>query len=66
MGKQNSPRCNAAECGVPFGAIVRFLIFIEKWNENEKSLLIQMNRMCKCIRYKCVKNKEAHDENMSV
>ena len=29
IGKQNSPRCDAEECGVPSGAIL-FVNFIEK------------------------------------
>ena len=32
IGKQNSPRCDAAECGVPSGAI---LFALRKFIENE-------------------------------
>ena len=39
IGKQNSPRCEAAERGLPSGAILfAFMNFIEKWNKNEKFL----------------------------
>ena len=37
IGKQYSPRCDAAERGVPSGAIL--LDLLEKWNENTKSHL---------------------------
>ena len=37
IGKQNSPRCDAAECGVPSGAILfAERIFIEKNDKNLK------------------------------
>ena len=40
IGKQNSPRCDAAKCGDPSGAILfADMIFIKKRNENEKLLL---------------------------
>ena len=39
IGKQNSPRCDAAKRGVPSGDILfAYMIFIEKWNKNEKLL----------------------------
>ena len=39
IGKQNSPRCDAAKRGVPSGAILfAQRKFIEKRNKNEKSL----------------------------
>ena len=37
IGKQNSPRCDAAFCGVPSGAILfAYRIFIEKIEQNLK------------------------------
>ena len=43
IDKQNIPRCDAAKCGVPSGAILfAYLIFIEKWNKNEKHLLMPL------------------------
>ena len=44
IGKQYSPRCDAAERGVPTGAILfAQRNFIEKWNKNSKSLLMSLN-----------------------
>ena len=43
IGKQNSPRCDAAKRGVPSGAIlIAEIIFIEKLNKNEKLLLMSL------------------------
>ena len=40
IGKQNSPRFDAAKRGVQSGAILLAnIIFIEKWNKNDKSHL---------------------------
>ena len=40
LGKQNSPRCDATERGVPSGAILfAYRNFIEKWNKILNSLL---------------------------
>ena len=40
IGKQNSPRCDAAERGVPSGAILfAYRNFIEKWSKILKSHL---------------------------
>ena len=58
IGKQNSPRCDAAKCGVQSGAIL--FAYIEKWNispdaPKNESGLIQMIGMGKFIRHKWVK-----------
>ena len=43
IGKQNSPRCDVAKGGIPSEAILfADLIFIEKCNKNEKSLLMSL------------------------
>ena len=61
--KQNNLRCDAAKRGVPSGAILfAYMVFIEKWNKNEKLLpkplkwngLIQMIRTGKSMRQKRV------------
>ena len=41
IGIQHCPRCDAALCGVPYVAnLFAYRIFIDKWNENSKSLLM--------------------------
>ena len=43
VGKENSPRCDAAKGGVPSGAILfAYMNFIEKWNKNEKIFLMPL------------------------
>ena len=43
IGKQHSPRCDAAERGVPSRAILfAWRNFIEKWNKKSNSLLIPL------------------------
>ena len=43
IGKQNSPRWDAAKRGVPSGAILfPYMNFIEKLNKNEKEILMPL------------------------
>ena len=43
IGKQSSPKCDAAKRGIPSGAILFACInFIEKWNKHEKILLMPL------------------------
>ena len=70
IGKQYSPRCDAAECGVPSGAILfAERIFIEKLNKilkitpdasKNESGLTQMIMMGKSIRQIWVKGEWAY------
>ena len=65
IGKQDSPRCDAAKRGVPSVALLfAYMNFIEKLDKKEKNTpdvhkkesgLIQMIRMGKSIRHKWVK-----------
>ena len=63
IGRQHSPRCDAAERGVPSGAILfAYRIFIKKWNKILKSHLRPLEMQVDSPKYD--NDGKIHSSNM--